>query len=200
MKKLVVKTAIITLASLICTLLIAFGALAVCAPNYLGRVFDGTGNHSVAVFFYEKQFEKTGNIDDLNTLVLKLDVKGDSQKAEKYYKKIIEHSDFVSLCQSQNSQNGLVGAKDFYVGQYVLSLAYNGKFDEAVAYSKYHIVAVASYQKYNPFQTLIYKYLSSDKVDQISAVKVALEEVEQGLTETSLLTEDKAYIDTLINN
>ena len=199
MKKLVVKTAIITLASLICTLLIAFGALAVCAPNYLGRVFDGTGNHSVAVFFYEKQFEKTGNVDDLNTLVLKLDVKGDSQKAEKYYKKIIEHSDFESLCQSQNSQNGLIGAKDFYVGQYVLSLAYNGKFDEAVAYSKDYIGA--SYQKHNPFQVLIYNYLTSDKVDQINAVKLALEEVEQGLTETSpFLTEDKAYIDTLNNN
>ena len=199
MKKLVVKTAIITLASLICTLLIAFGALAVCAPNYLGRVFDGTGNHSVAVFFYEKQFEKTGNVDDLNTLVLKLDVKGDSQKAEKYYKKIIEHSDFERLCQSQNSQNGLIGAKDFYVGQYVLSLAYNGKFEEAVAYSKDYIGA--SYQKNNPFQALIYNYLTSDKVDQINAVKVALEEVEQGLTETSqFLTEDKAYIDTLNNN
>jgi hypothetical protein len=199
LKKLVVKTAIITLASLICTLLIAFGALAVCAPNYLGRVFDGTGNHSVAVFFYEKQFEKTGNVDDLNTLVLKLDVKDDSQKAEKYYKKIIEHSDFESLCQSQNSQNGLIGAKDFYVGQYVLSLAYNGKFEDAVAYSKDYIGA--SYQKNNPFQSLIYNYLTSDKVDQINAVKVALEEVEQGLTETSqFLTEDKAYIDTLINN
>lgn len=199
MKKLVVKTAIITLASLICTLLIAFGALAVCAPNYLGRVFDGTGNHSVAVFFYEKQFEKTGNVDDLNTLVLKLDVKSDSQKAEKYYKKIIEHSDFESLCQSQNSQNGLIGAKDFYVGQYVLSLAYNGKFEQAVAYSKDYIGA--SYQKNNPFQALIYNYLTSDKVDQINAVKVALEEVEQGLTETSqFLTEDKAHIDTLISN
>ena len=198
MKKLVVKTAIITLASLICTLLIAFGALAVCAPNYLGRVFDGTGNHSVAVFFYEKQFEKTGNIDDLNTLVLKLDVKGDSQKAEKYYKKIIEHSKFENLCQRQDSQNNSLKAEDFYVGQYVLSLAYNGKFEKAVDYSKDYIGA--SYQKNNPFQVLIYNYLTSDKVDQINAVKVALEEVEQGLTETSLLTEDKAYIDTLTNN
>ena len=198
MKKLVVKTAIITLASLICTLLIAFGALAVCAPNYLGRVFDGTGNHSVAVFFYEKQFEKTGNVDDLNTLVLKLDVKSDSQKAEKYYKKIIEHSDFESLCQSQNSQNGLVGAKDFYVGQYVLSLAYNGKFEEAVAYSKDYIGA--SYQKNNPFQALIYNYLTSDKVDQINAVKVALEEVEQGLTDKSLLTSCLGRISTFYHN
>ena len=76
---------------------------------------------------------------------------------EKYYNKIIEHDGFAQLCQRQDSQNNSLKAEDFYVGQYVLSLAYNGKFEDALSYSKEFVGS--TYENNNPLHVLIYNYM-----------------------------------------
>ena len=84
MKNLVIKTVVITLAAIVSLMAITFGALTVFTPKTLGGVFDGAGNYSAAVFFYDLQYEKTGDIEDLAVLIDESYGFGDKENAKKY--------------------------------------------------------------------------------------------------------------------
>ena len=195
MKKLVLKTVAITLASVIGALLLAFGCFALLSPGVLGKVFDGAGMYSASVFFYEKEYERTGDIDDLNRLVLTIDEDKDYALAEKYYKEIIEHKDFSKLCEVQTI-NGKVTAKEYYYGNYALSVANNGKFSDALQIGKEFVSD--NYTAYNPLRVLIYDYVSAERQQEITEALGVL----QSLTVTdgqTYLSADINYLNGLIN-
>ncbi|MBQ3492550.1 MAG: hypothetical protein IJA88_00410 [Clostridia bacterium] len=192
MKKLVIKTICITLASLIGAMIIAASATMLFAPAWVGRQFDGAGNYSASVFFYEKQYQKTGNVYDLNTLVLKLDIKNDSVRAEKYYSEILRHKDFSKIVDGWKVST-TISANDYYNGNYVLVLAENGKFLNALSYA---VNCVGSeYLKNNPMQVLIYSYLTADMTQEKQAVIEALDNLS---VQNSLVLADKTHVENLI--
>ena len=154
MKKLVIKTTLITLASLIGTIIIAFSAVAIFAPGFTAGIFDGVGNYSATVFFYQKQYSKTGDINDLSILVNKIDLENDSERAEKYLDLMLKHDDFDFYCDSQ-SQSEDFSLVEYYCGNYAYALALNGKFDEAISVAE-NFVSENSYTKNNPYTVLIY--------------------------------------------
>ncbi len=154
MKKLVIKTTLITLASLIGSLIIAFSAVAIFAPGFTAGIFDGVGNYSATVFFYEKQFSKTGDIDDLAVLVEKIDLDRDSARAEQYLSLMVAHADFDKFCAS-TSQSGQNSQAEFYYGNYAYALAINGKFSDALNVAD-GFVSQFSYTQNNPYAILIY--------------------------------------------
>ena len=154
MKKLVIKTTLITLASLIGTIIIAFSAVAIFAPGFTAGIFDGVGNYSATVFFYQKQYSKTGDINDLSILVNKIDLENDSERAEKYLDLMLKHEDFDFYCDSQ-SQSEDFSLVEYYCGNYAYALALNGKFDEAISVAE-NFVSENSYTKNNPYTVLIY--------------------------------------------
>ena len=102
MTKLVWKTIAITLASALGALMLAFGSLALFSPITLASFFDNAGNRSVALFYYEKQYQKTGGINDLGVLALKIDDKSNSKMAEKYLADLVSHKDFDKYCKKQD--------------------------------------------------------------------------------------------------
>ena len=185
----------ITLASVIGALLLAFACFALFSPGVLGKVFDGAGMYSASVFFYEKEYERTGDIDDLNRLVLTIDEDRDYALAEKYYKEIIAHKDFSKLCEVQTI-NGKITAKEYYYGNYALSVANNGKFSEALQIGKEF--ASDNYTAYNPLRVLIYDYISADNNQQITETISVLQSlvVTEGQT---YLSADINYLNGLIN-
>ena len=187
MKKLVIKTTLITLASLIGTLIIAFGAVAIFAPGFTAGIFDGVGNYSATVFFYEKQYAKTGDIDDLAVLVNKIDLDSDSVRAEKYLSQLVEHKDFDNFCE-EPVQNGQISKSEFYCGNYVYVLAVRDKFDQAVIFAE-NYVSENSYTKNNPYTILIYG------VDEITNVQLQtiLNKLNL-LTQTETVQQDIQYI------
>lgn len=196
MKKLVIKTITITLASLIGALALAFGALVLFAPGYLGGVFDGAGNYSASVFFYEKQYERTGDINDLNTLVLKLDIDSDGERAEKYYSEIINHADFNGFCENNTTDGNAISEKEYYYGNYALCLAKNGKFDNALDFATQSVSE--EYTAFSPMRVLIYDFLTVEMRIELILTETAL----NGLTPVNgagFLDIDKDYIASLIN-
>lgn len=196
MKNLVIKTIIITLISFLIAGAIAFGVLFFSAPGVLGKMFDGVGFNSASVFFYEKQYNKTKSIDDLNTLVLKIEVKYDSQRAEKYYKLILEHSEFDNLILGQSQNRDM---RDFYASQYALALAENDKFSSAVDYAKDY--CGNTYSQNNPFRVLIYDYLSGNSPMEIKIISDALNLIiPTDSTQLQLKNSDALYIYNLANN
>lgn len=136
MKKLVVKTACLSLAFLIGSMICAFGLATILAPGKVGVLFDGVGEYSASVFFYEKQYQKTQSVNDLYVLASNLDVYSDSVRAEKYYGKLISHNKFDDLCarideQNFDEQNKGVGTKDFCYGSLCIAFAENNKVSAA---------------------------------------------------------------------
>ncbi len=202
MKKLVIKTTCITLASLIVAFAIFFGAAILFAPGWVGGIFDGVGNYSASVFFYEKQYEKSGSIDDLNTLVLKIDIKNDSALAEKYFGKMVEHQDYEEFCSSQDGGSD-ISTKEYYFGCYVLALAYNCKLNDAIQEAKDFVGN--TYTENNPFRVLVADYAEYAKekefYDDLHYLDIALADLSVlEPTDQARLQDDRNYIENLIKN
>lgn len=191
MTKLVIKTIAITLASLIGALAVTFGAMALFAPKALGDLFDGAGNYSATVFFYEKAYEKSGDINDLITLADKIDITNDLENANDCYKELVEHKDFDSYCASkgENAQR----EKDYYIGNYALVLAKSNKFGEGLEIALDS--AKTSYGAFNPIRILIYEYLTADMTENISATISAVESIE---ISSNYIDIDKEYLQNLL--
>ncbi len=152
MKDIVVKTVLITLASLFGVFLVAFGALAMFAPGTLAEVFDGTGGYSSSILFYEKQYDKTKDIEDLAILVVKINPELDLELAEKYYNELVNHEKFEEFCA--NGQGDVLSNKEFYVGKYALTLFKNDKLDSALVVAS-DFVKENGYTLFNPYSVLL---------------------------------------------
>ena len=116
MRKLVIKTAFITLASILVALAITFGAFVTFAPRSLADFFDGVGNYSASVFFYEKQYIKTESFEDLVELVNQIDDANDGERAEKYLGVLINHQDFEAFCLNKKVMG--IPLTEYYNGRY----------------------------------------------------------------------------------
>ena len=116
MKKLVIKTAVITIVSLLGAVIIAFGAFASFAPGSVAGFFDGVGNYSASVFFYERQFERSNEFSDLANLVNKIDDENDNERAVKYLSLFINHDEFENYCLDKTFMG--VSLSEYYIGRY----------------------------------------------------------------------------------
>lgn len=69
MKKTIIKTVIITLASIIFAASLAVGITLAVSPKTIGKVFTKCGNYDTAAKLYESQYTKTESVSDLIELV-----------------------------------------------------------------------------------------------------------------------------------
>lgn len=69
MKKTIIKTVIITLASIIFAASLAVGITLAVSPKAIGKVFTKCGNYDAAAKLYESQYKKTESVSDLIELV-----------------------------------------------------------------------------------------------------------------------------------
>ncbi len=175
MKRLIVKTTLITLACFMGALVITFSALCLFAPATIAGFFDDVGNYSASVFFYEKQCDKSGDIKDLEKLFVKVNDNKDYANTEKFAKKIIDHADF---------ENYTIEDKEYYYGYLVLSLARNGKFDMAIENGE-TFVEKYGYTEFNPLRVLITDYIE----DNMAEKKEQLKEAITGTTNVDSLTQ-----------
>ena len=119
MKNLVVKTAIITLASIVSIMAVTFGALCAFMPKTVAGFFENLGSKTASVFFYQKQYQKTNKIDDLIVVIDCAYLMEDLVLQEKYIKELINHDDFSSYCQKQDAENqGKISTQEYYEGYY----------------------------------------------------------------------------------
>lgn len=69
MKKTIIKTVIITLASIIFAASLSVGITLAVSPKTIGKVFTKCGNYDTAAKLYESQYKKTESVSDLIELV-----------------------------------------------------------------------------------------------------------------------------------
>ena len=123
MKKIIIKTAIITFASVIAALALAFGIASLAFPKDMSKICEDMGNYRLAASYAERQYGYSGSTDDLyrcSRLYIRV---GDRDKIIEYCGKLVEKQDFEQKC----------GANVHYIyGNYATALYLSGKGDEAV--------------------------------------------------------------------
>ncbi len=193
------KTIAITLASILGVCLLAFGSLALFSPVTLAKFFDDAGNRKASVFFYEKQYEKTGDILDLSVLVLKIDDNKDLAHAEKYLGKLTSHLKFSELCQTQDEFGGVLSSSEYYFGRYVCVLVSLGKVDKAITVSK-AVVDKYGYTDYNPFTYAIVEKGKTFDLQTIELYSSAIESLNLNGLEEENKSKDLQELNKLKNN
>lgn len=176
MKNLVLKTVVLTFIAVIAVFLTVYGCFASFAPKSLASVWADLGNYGISIKYYEKQYEKTDNIDDLATLCSKTDEKNDSERAVKYLALLTEKEDFSEFC----AQNDGGKTYEFYYGKYAVAAFYKADVEAAIKVAK--LAVKNGYTAHNAFYTLIVSADALTKADG-TAIAAAVTEIKSNLTD-----------------
>ena len=156
MKKLIIKTIVITLSSIISIVSVAFGALCVFTPTTIASVFEDMGNYRASTFFYEIEYEQSNDIEDLVVLIDKAYGNKDNEGLEEYLGEMIWHKDFHDYCENKdaNLSANRMPTQDYFVGYYATVLIENGKFENSLNMSKSY-VETFGYTEFNPIRAIV---------------------------------------------
>lgn len=123
MKQIVIKTALITLGTVIALFVLAFGIASLAFPKNMSELCENMGSPQLAAGYAERQYEYTGSTEDLYRCARLYIKTGDRKNTIKYCEKLVAKKDFKEYC----------GANVQYVyGNYATALYLSEKGDEAI--------------------------------------------------------------------
>ena len=154
MKKLILKTALITLAVFIAAVAGAYLMTALFAPVTLAEFYGKAGNYSLTVKYCERQYNKTGDFDDLVKLCSVLDEKRDSERVKKYVAEFTADEKFAEYCEKSDADSGKITTREFYNGKLVIAIFLTDGAAQATEAAA-NAVREFGYTEYNPFYLLI---------------------------------------------
>ena len=194
MGRLVLKTAAITLASVIGVAALVFCAFVLFSPVTLARLSDNLNFYSAAVFFYEKQYSKTDSAEDLSALISVLDENSDSGRLAEYSRVMLEREDFSDYCADAGAKvyGGRLQAEEYFYGRFAVS----GDVDDVVEFCV-RFVRLNGYTDYNPFRILISERGEGLGDADIRTVLDALKDLKPSLSDTTVIDVDINYLKTL---
>ena len=180
MKKLIIKTIVITISAIVCIVSAVFGVLCVFAPTSIASVFEDMGCYKESVFFYELEYEQSNDIEDLIVLVDKAYGNNDNKGLEKYLSNLIWHKDFYKYCKEQdlNLPANKMSTQDYFVGYYATVLIENGKFENALNMTKSYVDKF-TYTEFNPIRTIVKECLTILTAGQKTQLKNTILTFEQ---------------------
>lgn len=162
MKKLVIKTIFITVLAVLALCITVMSAFCVFKPKVIGKMFDDLGNYNASQYFYQMQYSKTGDINELFTLVDNAYEEQDIASVRKYVGALISHKSFKSYCQNKNASlaPGDMQTEEYYASWYAELLFLTGDFNNAIKFSKSYVLknngdVDMGYTKFNPFRALV---------------------------------------------
>ena len=189
MKKLVIKTVIITVIAILAVCIAVMSAFWIFKPRVIAKMFDDLGSYKASQYFYEMQYNKTGEISDLLELIDNAYEKQDSMGLRTYLGKLISDNDFNAYCNSQNSgiAPNSIKAEEYYAGWYAEILYETGDINLAIAFAKTYVLnndgsVNMGYTQFNPFRTLANKNLELTE-PQKQALKNAILDLQASITD-----------------
>ena len=194
MRKLVIKTASITLAVVIGLMVILFGALCIFSPSSVAKLFDGAGGYSASVFFYEKQYNKSQQLDDLYVLVLKLDENKDAQKTREYLTEFLSTDGVKDYCKNLDSSNGKMTTYEYLSGKCALAIYTDTGIGDTIRFLEQSVAD--GYGDYNAYSMVISSFSDVLTVEELTAIKTSI----QSLNKNNQYTQrDIKIINELLN-
>ena len=124
MKNIIIKTALITLGSVIALLVLAFGIASLAFPGNMAEICENMGNPKLAASYAERQYEYSGSTEDLYRCTRLYIQTGDRTNTIKYCEELVEKPDFKKYC-GNNVQ--------YVYGNYATALYLSDKKDESIA-------------------------------------------------------------------
>ena len=200
MKRLVIKTVVITVAAILVLMAAVYLTLALFFPKTLAACWKDVGNYSLSAKYYEKQYEKSADYGDLATLCVYLDAKNDGVRTAEYLKLFTENGGFSARCEAEDLNGGFkYTAYEYYYGKYAVAEFYARNIDAAVAVAKKAVGAAAGYTENNAFYVLLIEADGLTANDK-NAIKAAVTEIKGGLTDSKQIgyaDRDIGYADSL---
>lgn len=185
MKKLVIKTACITLCAVVLLSALLYGAFCLFSPKTLAKFFDNIGFENLALKNYEREYNKTEDIVDLYTLVSRLDEKYDAEKCEKYSYMLLSDAGFDALTEVLDGENPTLSTSEYVWGKYALSLTFNGKFNKALTVAE-NYYNENGYTQFSPFRLMANEGKTALTNEQKHTLKSKLMEIDAKTSATAV--------------
>lgn len=140
MNKLIIKTALITMAALAVAAAAVFSLWLVCSPSTMADACEKTGNYPLAVTCADLSYKYSGKTEDLARCAENSILSGNDKLIVSYGDRLIASDDFDTLCIAKDK---LIGGTDYaqftsaynvYIRGHVAAAHYRGgDADKAVA-------------------------------------------------------------------
>lgn len=178
MNKVILKSALITVAAVIVAALIVFSMWILCSPQTMATSCERTGNYSFAITCAEMRYNRTNDVNDLARCAEDGILSGKDEHIVKYCETLTLHEDFKTLCKEKDealSGNGY--------GKYRLS--YNGYISGHLAAAQYRTgdigkaVKTAESGGVQSFSKLVIEIAERKDKPSAQSVIAALEGLEQ---------------------
>lgn len=159
MKRLILKTAGITLAVIVGLAVLGFGGVTLFAPGAMANLCQKTGSYRMAAWYAGLEYQKTEDIGDLQRAIYLSDLSHRYAALKEYCPAMLGHSDFESFCravdQAENSPYvQLGGYRTFVYSVYVEALYQTGEKETALTLAADE-TAKSGYTEINPVRALI---------------------------------------------
>jgi hypothetical protein len=194
MRKLIVKTALISLASAIgaVALVCLIGALAF--PSWASDVCYDMGMYGASATLAESAYNASESEESLSVLVERGILAEDSAIVLEYGTRLIETDYFKQTTKNEGYSGNYKG---YIVGNVAVCTYKNGNATSAVELALSGIGE--GYLPYNSMQHLIYAALSSEDKDLALQIKTAIEGLSFPLEQQQLLLQDVAMLSDFAN-
>ena len=193
MKKLVIKTTFITIIAILAVCIIVMSAICAFKPRTIGKMFENLGNYEASQYFYQRQYEKTQEIEDLILLIDNAYEKQDNVALRNCIGQLIADDEFKAYCINKNLAvaSGNIKTEEYYASWYAEVLCITGDFFGAVAFSNTYVLkddgsVNMGYTKFNPFRTLV-NIKSNLTQAQVNVLKQAIQEKLVSITDVTEL-------------
>lgn len=103
-QKIILKSALITLAAIALAALTVFSMWILCAPQTMATSCEKTGNYSFAVTCANLRYSYTKSAYDLSRCVDDSILDGNDKLVVKYGEKLIAHDKFSEVCKSKSAE------------------------------------------------------------------------------------------------
>lgn len=150
MKKLVLKTAVFTFIGIVALIGVIYGALGIFAPSVLGDFYKTAGNHGLAISYYSRACDKSGNINDLVKLCDTINEETDGIVGVKYFDLLVNHKDFEKYCKTYDEKYDkvIIPIKELYCGKY-FTCSYNAFGLSEAGKIATKVLNLTGYSEYN---------------------------------------------------
>lgn len=181
MKKIIIKTTVISLIIILIAISLFFGSVAIFKPSIMANIALNSGNEKVCVKYTEKQYMKSGDVQDLTLLAERSIWAKDYGRAEKYITKLILNDNFYLIESTKES-----GYKNYLASSLVEAIYLNGKSEKALqtALNYYDGVSVP-----NTMRVIIYLFSSKNDKAWLETTYNALNSLDTKTEETLYLLE-----------
>lgn len=159
MKRLIIKTAAITLAAIFGVFVLGVVGMTLFAPGAMGDLCQKTGSYGLAAWYAELDYAKSKEIDKLARVIYLADLAGNDETLVEYCPQMAAHRDFSVFCketdQAENPlYSNLGGYRTFLYSAYAEALYQTGEKTTALTVAADE-VAKSGYGEVNPVRALI---------------------------------------------